>query len=178
MSEPYVLQIRLSPEERSRLTKVAEVEHLPLATWGRVQMFYRADVVEGVIAPQVLEDLHAPLAARGSSFMRSRVERAGSVTSTPPVVDFHAKIFDFLSESISQFDNPRVELFYAVEGSPNELIEEILPTVSLELLALDVFAMAALAAKNKGPGRHRFVLRLVTRGGLTAKNYSFTFDRI
>lgn len=41
--EPYVLQIKLSPEERDRLISVAEAAYLPLSTWARSVLLQHID---------------------------------------------------------------------------------------------------------------------------------------
>ena len=51
MPRTEFLQIRITPEDRERLQRVAEAEHLDLSTWARRTLLQAVDQLEDRAAP-------------------------------------------------------------------------------------------------------------------------------
>lgn len=51
MPRTEFLQIRITPEDRERLQRVAEAEHLDLSTWARRTLLQAVDQLEDRSAP-------------------------------------------------------------------------------------------------------------------------------
>ena len=64
MAKTQFLQIRCSPEDRARLQRMADAEHLDLSTWARRILLQTVDRWEGRQQLRVAEQPAQPFSAR------------------------------------------------------------------------------------------------------------------